>query len=68
MKHMKQLPSACLRRFYYDTGAHNDELMMKEIRVVPKAGLIPNKLKPWIEARQLCRFSGDFAVLSNRRI
>jgi hypothetical protein len=35
---------------------------------MPKAGLIPNKLKPWIEPHQLCRFSGDFAVRSNQRI
>ncbi|MBI3055512.1 MAG: amidohydrolase [Betaproteobacteria bacterium] len=34
MKHMKQLPSAYLRRFYYDTIAHNDELMMNVVRQV----------------------------------
>lgn len=34
MQHMKQLPSAYLRRFYYDTIAHNDELMMNVVRQV----------------------------------
>jgi len=34
IRQMKHLPSAYLRRFYYDTIAHNDALMMNVIRQV----------------------------------
>lgn len=34
LKHMKQLPSAYLRRFTYDTIGHNDQLVMNLIRLV----------------------------------
>ena len=34
LKHIEQRPSAYLRRFYYDTIAHNDALMMNVIRQV----------------------------------
>jgi len=34
LKHMKQLPSAYLRRFTYDTIGHNDQLVMNLIRQV----------------------------------
>jgi aminocarboxymuconate-semialdehyde decarboxylase len=34
LKHMKQLPSAYLRRFTYDTIGHNDQIMMNLVRMV----------------------------------
>jgi aminocarboxymuconate-semialdehyde decarboxylase len=34
LKHMKQLPSAYLRRFTYDTIGHNDQIVMNLIRMV----------------------------------
>lgn len=34
LRHMKQLPSAYLRRFTYDTIGHNDQIMMNLVRLV----------------------------------
>lgn len=34
LKHMKQMPSAYLRRFTYDTIGHNDQIVMNLIRLV----------------------------------